>query len=98
MKILEYELTDVGFHDDQHYTASMVAMITGLTIFVTYYFFSRAESNARGGPGVYSGKLPWDMPWWYFVIGGILAAFTASSVACALSIAIRPREITIKKS
>ena len=85
---------DLVLHDRQHYVASMVAMITGLSIFVTYYFFSRAESQARGG----SNTLPWDMPWWYFIIGGILAAFTASAIACILSAAIRPREIIVKKA
>ena len=94
VEILGMDLTDPTNHDSQHYMASMAAMITGLTIFVTWYFFSRVESQARGGPD----RLPWDMPWWYFVVGGILAAFAASSIACLLSLAIRPREITIKKS
>ena len=94
VEILGIDLTDPTSHDSQHYAASMAAMITGLTIFVTWYFFSRVESQARGGINV----LPWEMPWWYFVIGGILSAFAASSIACLLSLAIRPREITIKKS
>jgi uncharacterized membrane protein YdcZ (DUF606 family) len=94
VEILGINLIDPVSHDSQHYAASMAAMITGLTIFVTWYFFSRVESQARSS----SGTLPWDMPWWYFVIGGILAAFAASSIACLLSLAIRPREIMIKKS
>lgn len=94
VEILGFKIIDPAFHDSQHYAASMAAMITGLTIFVTWYFFSRVESQARSA----SGNLPWDMPWWYFVIGGILAAYTASSIACLLSLAIRPREIMIKKS
>ncbi len=93
IKFLGLNFPDSLSHDSQHYMASMVALIAGITIFVTYYFFSRAESQARGGPN----KLPWEMPWWYFVVGGILAAFTASAIACVLSIAIRPREIIVKK-
>jgi len=92
-EISSTDLTDPDSHDSQHYMASMAAMITGLTIFVAWYFFSRAESQARGGPNA----LPWKMPWWYFVVGGILAAFAASSIACMLSLSIRPREIAIEK-
>nr|QBK85631.1 MAG: hypothetical protein LCMAC101_02260 [Marseillevirus LCMAC101] len=94
VEILGMDLTDPVSHDSQHYMASMTAMITGLAIFVTWYFFSRVESQARGG----ANTLPWEMPWWYFVVGGILAAFVASSIACMLSLSIRPREITIKKA
>ena len=92
VKIFGISVIDPVSHDTQHYAASMAAMITGLTIFVTWYFFSRAESHARG-----TNPLPWNMPWWYFVIGGILAAFAASSIACLLSLAIRPRAITVNK-
>ena len=73
-------------HDNQHWWASMAGMIAGLTVFVTYYFFSRMEGGKK-----------WKMSFWYFIIGGILSAFTGSAIACVLSTSIRPREIIIVK-
>ena len=94
IKIGGLEYPDPLIHDQQHWLASIVGMIAGLTIFVTYYFFSRMESRARPDP---SQRLPWKMEWYYFVVGAILSAFAVSSIACVLSTAIRPREIKIIK-
>lgn len=71
---------DPAIHDQQHWWASIVGMVAGVTLFVTYYFISRCER-----------KGPWKMPWYYFVVGLILSAFSGSSVACVLSTAVRSR-------
>jgi uncharacterized membrane protein YdcZ (DUF606 family) len=97
IKVWGFEYPDPLTHDSQHWWASMVGMIAGVTIFVTYYFFTRVESEAaqrqRQGLSIY----PWKMPWYYFVVGILLSAFSMSSIACVLSTAIRPREIILKK-
>ena len=94
IKIGGLEYPDPLIHDSQHWVTSIVGMISGISIFVTYYFFSRIESQSKNDP---SNKLPWSMPVWYFVVGAILSAFAVSSIACVLSTAIRPREIKIIK-
>jgi len=96
IKILGFEYPDPLTHDSQHWWASMVGLIAGVTIFITYYFFSRVESEARRESGE-TPRYPWKMPWYYFVVGIILSAFAMSSIACVLSTAIRPREIILKK-
>ena len=76
----------------------MVGLISGVTIFITYYLFSRVESKAQRESGdSRSPRYPWKMPWYYFVVGIILSAFAMSSIACVLSTAIRPREIILNK-
>ena len=83
-------------HDSQHLWASTVGLVAGVAIFVTYYFFSRAESQARIAAGDTTAAIyPWKMPWYYFVVGIVLSAFAMSSIACVLSMAIRPREIKL---
>ncbi len=94
IKVAGLEYPDPLTHDRQHWFSSIVGMIAGVTIFVTYYFFSRMESRARNDP---SQRLPWKMPIWYFVVGAVLSAFSVSAIACTLSTAIRPREIKIIK-
>lgn len=92
IKVLGFEYPDPLTHDSQHWWASVVGMIAGVAIFVTYYFFTRAESEAS------QNARPWKMPWYYFVVGIVLSAFSMSSIACVLSTANRPREIIVKKS
>jgi uncharacterized membrane protein YfcA len=93
MKILGFEYPHPLIHDDQHKWASFAGLIVGVTIFITYYFFSRTESQARREAGEINPPIrPWKMPWYYFVVGIILSAFAMSSIACVLSMSIRPRE------
>jgi len=100
IKVLGFEYPDPLTHDTQHWWASVAGMIAGVAIFVTYYFFTRAESEAsqnhHEGAQV-AGARPWKMPWYYFVVGIVLSAFSMSSIACVLSTANRPREIHIMK-
>jgi uncharacterized membrane protein len=96
IKVLGFEYPDPLTHDSQHWWASIVGMIAGVSIFVTYYFFTRAEAEASQNDR--NRSTPWKMPWYYFVVGIILSAFSMSSVACVLSTANRPREIILKKS
>ena len=96
IKLFGLEYPDPLTHDTQHWWASIVGMVAGITLFVTYYFFTRAESEARRGSSDRAPAYPWKMPWYYFVVGILLSAFAMSSIACVLSTAIRPREIIMK--
>ena len=99
IKIFGFEYPDPLTHDSQHWWASMVGFIAGITLFVTYYFFTRVESQARIAVGDTNAAIyPWKMPWYYFVVGIVLSAFAMSSIACVLSIAIRPREIKLLRN
>jgi hypothetical protein len=91
------KLWDQKIHDNQHWLASLAGLIVGLGIFLTYYFFSRIESqcytqHAVGAHGqAVQQYYPWEMPWYYFVVGIFLCMTTASAIACMLSVGIRPR-------
>lgn len=96
IKLFGLEYPDPLIHDSQHWWASIVGMIAGVTIFATYYFFTRAEAEARRSnipsvPCSCTPSYPWKMPAYYFLVGIVLSAFAMSSIACVLSTAIRPR-------
>lgn len=102
-KLLGFEYPDPLTHDSQHWWASMVGLIAGVTLFCTYYFFTRIEYQANQQDRQHTqcrNPFPWKMPWYYFVVGIILSAFAMSSIACVLSTAIRPRvmNVIIQKS
>lgn len=86
-------LWDKNIHDNQHWLSSLAGLIVGLGIFLTYYFFSRIETQNE----VHKQKddmrsyYPWEMPWYYFVVGIFLCMCTVSAIACMLSVGIRPR-------
>ncbi len=94
IKLFGFEYPDPTIHDTQHWWGSMVGLIAGVTLFLTYYFFTRVESQNRQTRGnTQSEYYTWKMPWYYFVVGITLSAFSMSSIACVLSTAIRPRII-----
>lgn len=83
---------DKRIHDAQHMLSSLAGAILGLGIFVTYYFFSRMESqNEKNNESSY----PWEMKWYYYVVGIFLCMSTGMALGCMLSTATRPR-ITCK--
>lgn len=89
---------DPKIHDTQHWLGSLAGAVVGLGIFLTYYFFSRIETQTiykseehDDQLGTITTPLPWDMPWWYFVVGIILCMSTASAIACMLSVGLRRR-------
>ncbi len=81
---------DKRIHDTQHKLSSLAGGIVGLGIFVTYYFFSRIETQ-RNKKSEQREYYPWVMPWWYFVVGIFLCMSTASAFGCMLSAGVRPR-------
>lgn len=83
MKFLGLLYPDPYVHDNQHFLASIGGLVLGACVFLTYYFMSRIEAEYKG--------FPWLMPWYYYVVGIILFAFTFSALACVLSAAIRKR-------
>lgn len=84
---------DPKIHDSQHLLSSLAGGILGLGIFLTYYFFSRIESQyaIRLSMEETKEKYPWNMPWYYFIVGIFLCMSTASALGCMLSAGIRPR-------
>lgn len=89
----DYFWIDPIIHDKQHWWATLAGGIAGLSIFLTYYFFSRIEKSHKQEASDQQQLLqpPWEMPWWYFVVGMLLCACTGMALACTLSIAVRSR-------
>ncbi len=88
-------MLDPAIHDSQHYVSSLAGGILGLSIFLTYYFFSRIETQYLVMPENDSKKqekYPWGMPWYYYVVGIFLFASTGMALGCMLSAATRPRQ------
>ena len=75
---------DPVVHDTQHWWASVIGLVTGVTVFVTYYYITRAEDTEQK-------VFKRDMPWYYFVIAPLLFACLFSALACLGSTALRRR-------
>ena len=86
---------DKRIHDPQHLLASLAGAIFGLGIFLTYYFFSRIESQSRrtkfssaaAGDKVRclqyeSPECLCEYPWkmdWYYFVVGIFLCMSTGS-------------------